>query len=101
MADTSGHHTKVRFERFDSSTDEKRDEKNIYRFISRREIKDLYRHLIATEDRFDILKTFDRTGHTPLHYATYKNVEEAVEVLINFVSFFLLQGSPKTQIRSI
>jgi len=33
MADNSGHHTKVRFERFDSSTDEKRDEKNVYRFI--------------------------------------------------------------------
>lgn len=50
------------------------------------ETRDLARHLLATEERFDILKTFDRTGHTPLHFATYRNVEEAVNVLIEFVS---------------
>jgi ankyrin repeat protein len=84
----SAHHTKVRFERFDSSTDEKRDEKNVYRYIQRMEFKELARHLIATEERFDILKTYDRSGQTPLHFATYRNIDQAIELLIEFVTLF-------------
>jgi len=50
------------------------------------EIRELSNHLKATEDRFDILKTFDRSGQTPLHFATYRNVEDGVKVLLEFVS---------------
>jgi len=28
---------------------------------------------------------YNKDGYTPIHYAAYKNLEKAVEILINFV----------------
>jgi hypothetical protein len=83
--ESGGNHTRVRFERFDSSTDERRDEKNVFKYIQRVEIHELARHLVATEDRYNLTTIYDRSGYTPLHFATYRNVQDAIEVLIDFV----------------
>jgi len=68
--------TKVQFERFDSSADERREEKMVYKYIHRHDRVELRNHLIASEDRFDITEISDKSGYSPLHFAAYKNSEE-------------------------
>ena len=31
------------------------------------------------------MNIFDKNGHTPIHYAAYKNIDKVCEILINFV----------------
>jgi len=50
------------------------------------EVDELYKHLIASEHKFDITEIYDRSGYSPLHYAAYKNSEKSAEILCNFVS---------------
>ena len=38
-----------------------------------------------TAHRYDLTEIFDRSGYSPLHYAAFKNVEEAVYILCDFV----------------
>ena len=46
---------------------------------------ELRNHLNATKDRFNIFNVYDKSGYSPLHYAAYKNIEKACEILIDFV----------------
>ena len=46
---------------------------------------ELENHLHATRDKFDLMKIYDKSGYTPIHYASYKNIEKACEILIQFV----------------
>ena len=50
------------------------------------EIGELSRHLIESENKFDVTEIFDKTGYSPLHFAAYKNSEKISEVLCDFVS---------------
>ena len=49
------------------------------------DFSELRKHLNATKDRFDVLNIYDKSGYSPLHYAAYKNIEKACEILIEFV----------------
>ena len=31
------------------------------------------------------MKIYDKSGHSPIHYAAYKNIDKVCEVLIKFV----------------
>ena len=46
---------------------------------------ELHNHLYDSKDKFDLLKIYDKSGYTPIHYAAYKNIEKACEILIRFV----------------
>lgn len=46
---------------------------------------ELENHLFASKEKFDLLKIYDKSGYTPIHYAAYKNIEKACEILIQFV----------------
>lgn len=52
------------------------------------EIGELSRHLIETESRFDITEIFDKSGYSPLHFASYKNSEKMAEVLCEYVRLY-------------
>lgn len=43
---------------------------------------ELLKHLQNTKDKYDLLALFDKSGYTPMHYAAYKNIDKAVEILI-------------------
>ena len=45
---------------------------------------ELRAHLDATKDRFNVANIYDKSGYTPIHYAAYKNIEKACEILISF-----------------
>lgn len=47
--------------------------------------EELRYHLVNSQDRIDITKIFDRSGHSPLHYAAYKNLHKVCSILIQFV----------------
>lgn len=78
---------RVQFETFDSSLEERREEKLVFKFIQRMDFSELEHHLHATRDRFNVQSIFDKSGYSPIHYAAYKNIEKAVEILINFALF--------------
>ena len=42
--------------------------------------------LQETRYKLDVMKIYDNNGYTPLHYAAYKNKEQAVLILIQFIS---------------
>ena len=46
---------------------------------------ELERHLLQMRFRQDIVKIFDKSGYSLLHYAAYKNNERAVQILLNFI----------------
>lgn len=46
---------------------------------------ELWNHLNATKDKFNVLNIFDKSGYSPLHYAAYKNIEKACQILIDFI----------------
>ena len=77
---------RVQFERIDSSSNDHRDEKLVFKYIQRLEAVELKRHLIDTESRFDVTEIGDRSGYSPLHFAAYKNSEVMAEILCDFVS---------------
>lgn len=82
--------TRVQFERFDSSSDDRREEKLVFKYIQRMEIGELQRHLIDTENKYDITEIYDKSGYSPLHFAAYKNSERIAEILMDFVSHMAL-----------
>ena len=65
--------------------EERREEKLVFKFIQRMDFTELENHLYATKDKFDLMKIYDKSGYTPIHYAAYKNIEKACEILVNFV----------------
>lgn len=65
--------------------DDRRDEKVMYKFISRNEIEELEEHLQQTGHKFEITEVFDRSGYSPLHFAAFKNMEEICKLLCNYV----------------
>lgn len=79
--------TKVQFETFDSSMDERRDEKLVYKYISRNEEVSLKKHLEQCMDKFDVTRIFDRSGYSPLHFAAFKNFDKLCQVLCEFVLY--------------
>ncbi len=82
---TSSHNSKVRYDRFDSSSTDRRDEKLVFKYIQRVECAELARHLRESEGRFELLEIVDKSGYTPLHFATYKNSEKTAMILCEFV----------------
>ena len=38
----------------------------------------------ATRDKFDMMQIHDKSGYTPIHYAAYKNIDKAVDIIIDF-----------------
>lgn len=73
------------FETFDSSLEERRDEKLVFKFIQRMDFSELKHHLNTTKDKFNVTQIYDKSGYTPLHYAAYKNIEKACEILTDFI----------------
>lgn len=45
---------------------------------------ELENHLFATKDKIDLLQIYDKSGYTPIHYAAYKNIDKAIEIIIKF-----------------
>lgn len=41
--------------------------------------------MYTTKERFNVTLLYDKSGSTPLHYAAYKNIERACEILIEFI----------------
>ena len=76
---------RVQFETFDSSMDDRREEKLVYKFIQRMDYDELSYHLSKNATKFNVTTIFDRSGYSPLHYAAYKNADKMCEILINFV----------------
>lgn len=75
----------MQFETFDSSMDEKRDEKLVFKYIQRMEPLDLKSHLEHSKDKFNVTQIYDRTGYSPLHFAAYKNSDKLCEILCEFI----------------
>ena len=73
------------FETFDSSLEDRREEKEVFRLIKDMEFVELEKHLNTTKDRFNVISIYDKSGYSPLHYAAYKNIGRACEILIEFV----------------
>lgn len=46
---------------------------------------ELRAHLDATKDRFNVANIYDKSGYSPMHYAAYKNIAKACEILVEFV----------------
>ena len=46
---------------------------------------ELKHHLNVTKDKFNVTMLYDKSGYTPMHYAAYKNIEKACEILIEFI----------------
>ena len=40
---------------------------------------------LTTKEKFNVTQLYDKSGYTPLHYAAYKNIEKACEILIEFI----------------
>ena len=49
------------------------------------DFSELKHHLNSTKDKFNVTLLYDQSGYTPLHYAAYKNIEKACEILIDFI----------------
>ena len=77
--------SRVQFETYDSSLEELRDEKLVFKYIQKMAFFELEQHLASKRCSFNIFTIFDNSGFTPIHYAAHKNIEKAVEILINFV----------------
>ena len=65
--------------------EDRKDEKLVFKYIQRMDFPELVKHLQNSRDKYDLLSLFDKSGYTPMHYAAYKNIEKAVEILIKFV----------------
>eukprot|EP00347_Sterkiella_histriomuscorum_P018539 403345126 len=73
-------------QRFDGgSSDDRKEEKLVFKLIQRMEIEQLKQHLLECEHILDITEIYDRQGYSPLHFAAYKNNEKMAEVLCEFV----------------
>jgi len=46
---------------------------------------ELKNHLDATKDKFNVVSIYDKSGYSPIHYAAYKNIDKACEILIDFI----------------
>jgi ankyrin repeat protein len=66
----------VAYDTFDSSIEERRDEKQVYKLIQKQDHEELRVHLEKTKNKYEIMRLFDSSGYTPLHYAAYKNNEQ-------------------------
>ena len=49
------------------------------------DFSELKNHLNTTKDKFNVFNIYDKSGYSPIHYAAYKNIEKACEILIEFV----------------
>ena len=74
--------SRVQFETFDSSMEDRKEEKLVFKYIQRMDFPELLKHLQTSKDKYDLLSLFDKSGYTPMHYAAYKNIDKAVEILI-------------------
>lgn len=78
--------SRVHFETFDSSSrEDRRDEKIVFKLISKLRAQDLHSHIVDTQGLYDIVKIFDRSGYSPLHFAAYKNSAKISKILCEFV----------------
>jgi ankyrin repeat protein len=100
VAQTGAEGTRVQFETFDSSLDDRRDEKLVFKYINRGDERYLLDHMEQVKDKVDLTKIYDRSGYSPLHFAAFKNFEKICEVLCEHVikmdSNALEQGDKKT-----
>jgi hypothetical protein len=78
--------------------DDRRDEKLVFKLISKMSSVDLKTHIFLTQDKYDITKIYDRSGYSPLHFAAYKNSEKICEVLIEFI---MVRENNRMQYQSI
>jgi len=62
-----------------------RDEKLIFKYISRMDFDELRAHLNATKDTVDVMAIYDKSGYSPLHYASYKNMYQASKAIVDFL----------------
>ena len=65
--------------------EERRDEKLVFKYLQRMEAMELKVHLESTKDKFDVTTLYDRSGYSPLHFASYKNSDRLCEILCEFV----------------
>lgn len=82
---TGAEGTRVQFETFDSSMDDRRDEKMVFKFINRGDEKQLKEHLDQVKEKVDLTKIYDRSGYSPLHFAAFKNHDQICKALCDHV----------------
>ena len=70
-----------------------RDQKLIFKYIQRMDFMELKIHLNTTKDSIDIMNIHDKSGYSPIHYAAYKNMVKATQVIIEFL---LQDDNPST-----
>ena len=49
------------------------------------DFSELKQHLGTTRDKLNVTQIYDKSGYSPLHYAAYKNIEKACDVLVEFI----------------
>ena len=49
------------------------------------DFEELKNHLDATKDKFNVVAIYDKSGYSPMHYAAYKNISKACEILVDFI----------------
>ena len=70
---------------YDNFQMREKDEKLAFKLIQRCENAELERHLLQIRFKQDIVKIWDKSGYSLLHYAAYKNNERGVEILVRFI----------------
>jgi ankyrin repeat protein len=87
---------RVQFETIDSSFEEgRKNEKLVFKLIQRQEHQELRNHLYATQYLFDVTLIFDKSGYSPLHFASYKNSDKICDILCEFIMLRFKIGSRK------
>ena len=46
---------------------------------------ELKSHLESTRNEFDITTVYNKDGMSPIHFASYKNMYEAIKILCEFI----------------
>lgn len=70
---------------YESSQEDRRNEKLVYKFITLLAYEDLEQHLKAKANEFNLLKVYNNAGYSPVIQAAYKNQEKVLKILIDFV----------------
>jgi ankyrin repeat protein len=65
--------------------EDRREEKLVFKFISKINATQLKAHIQQTHDKYEITKIFDRSGYSPLHFAAYKNSSKICKILCEYI----------------
>ena len=63
----------------------KESEKLIFRYIKHMAFAELKSHLESTRGEFDLAKVLNKDGMSPIHYAAYTNMYQAIKIICEFI----------------